>query len=42
MSDDYPAGDKDGLTHEQMISGVRDKGIDYYFSYIVTKRILTK
>ena len=34
VCDDYPAGDKDDLTHEQMRSGVRDIGIDYCFGYI--------
>ena len=34
MSDNYPNGDREGITHEQMMANVKDREVDYWFGYI--------
>ena len=34
MGDNYPDGDRDGITHQQMMTKVKNLDIDYWFGYI--------
>jgi hypothetical protein len=34
MPDNYPNGDREGITHEQMMANVKDREVDYWFGYI--------
>ena len=35
MDDGHPHGDRDGITHQQMMAKVRDLEVDYWFGYIL-------
>ena len=33
IDDSYPNGDRDGITHEQMMAKIKDQEVDYWFGY---------